>query len=200
MARQNLRGRVDSPANRRQTARPHRAHARAGSPSGPKRRCRGIDVENTALSVWQLRGQFPLSVGIDVVFVAEVAAALHRFGDRYVRRAFTAHEAAYCRAAAEPVSAARFAARFAAKEAALKALQPGGRWVDWRAIEVRRQEAGDCALVLHGGAASLARRRGIDHLVLSMSHEGDLAAAIVIAFRASNIHQPERRNVARDHR
>jgi holo-[acyl-carrier protein] synthase len=130
-----------------------------------------------------------LCVGVDVLSVAEVAAALGRFGDRYVRRVFTPHEAAYCRAAADSVAAARFAARFAAKEAAVKALQPERQWTDWRAVEVRRTKSGSCALVLHGEAASLAARRGIHHLALSMSHEGDLAAAVVVALRATQGHQ-----------
>jgi holo-[acyl-carrier protein] synthase len=124
--------------------------------------------------------------------VVEVAAALDRFGDRYVRRAYTAHEAAYCRAAAGAVTAARFAVRFAAKEAALKALQPACQWTDWRAIEVRRHKSGRCTLALHGKAASLASRRGIQHLALSMSHDGDHAAAIVIALRATRIRERER--------
>jgi holo-[acyl-carrier protein] synthase len=127
-----------------------------------------------------------LSVGVDVVSVAEVAVALSRFGDRYVRRAFTPDEAAYCRAGAGSVAAARFAVRFAAKEAAVKALRPQSPWADWRAIEVRRHASGRCALRLHRQAASLAARRGIQHLALSMSHDGDHAAAVVVALRATN--------------
>jgi len=42
-----------------------------------------------------VRQRFPLAVGIDVVTVAEVASALERYGDRYVRNAFTTQEAAY---------------------------------------------------------------------------------------------------------
>jgi holo-[acyl-carrier protein] synthase len=137
------------------------------------------------------RGGHPLSVGVDVVSVAEVSAALDRFGDRYVRRVFTAHEAAYCLAATGTAGAARFAARFAAKEAAVKALEPEGRWTDWRTIEVRRQTSGACALVLHGEAASLAARRGIRHIALSMSHDGDRAAAVVVALRASHTRHVE---------
>ncbi len=132
----------------------------------------------------RLMGQgLPLAVGIDVISVAEVAVALARFGDRYVRRAFTAREATYCRAAAGAAAAARFAARFAAKEATVKALQPHRRWADWTAIEVRRCRSGRCVLVLHRQAASLATRRGIEHLELSMSHDGDQAVAIVAALR-----------------
>jgi holo-[acyl-carrier protein] synthase len=200
MGRELWEVRVNPRANIRESPQASRLDARAGfagrsqfSPAGKRR-------DNTALSEWQTHSQIPLSVGIDVVSVDEVAAALSRFGDRYVRRAFTAHEASYCSAAAAPVSAARFAARFAAKEAALKALQPEDWWADWRAIEVRRQKSGNCALVLHAEAASLAARRGIDHLVLSMSHEGQVAVAVVVAFRAPNREQPERRHVRCHHR
>src|SRR6187397_1218911 len=112
--------------------------------------------------------RLPCSVGVDVVEVAQVAAAVSRFGERYVRRVFTAHEAAYCQAAAAPVAAARLAARFAAKEAAVKALEPDERWTAWRDIEVQREQTGRCTLRLHGAAARLAERRGIDGLLLSM--------------------------------
>jgi holo-[acyl-carrier protein] synthase len=138
-----------------------------------------------------------LTVGVDVVSVAEVAASLGRFGKRYVRRVFTAHEAAYCLAAADRVASGRLAARFAAKEAAVKALQPDHPWADWRAIEVRRSASGRCGLVLHREAASLAARRGIRHLALSMSHDGNRAAAVVIAFRATT--GPHRHSVERRH-
>ncbi|MGH7634226.1 MAG: holo-ACP synthase [Gemmatimonadaceae bacterium] len=133
-----------------------------------------------------------VAIGIDVVSVAEVAAALDRFGDRYVRRAFNAQETAYCRAARGAAAAARFAARFAAKEATVKTLNPRQPWVDWTAIEVRRGRSGRCALVLHRDAASLAARRGIKHFELSMSHDGDQAIAIVMALR-----QPQRRRRTR---
>ena len=129
---------------------------------------------------------------MDLVSVAEVAAALDRFGDRYVRRIFTEQEAAYCRAARGAAAAARFAARFAAKEAAVKALQPDGPWADWRAIEVRRHRTGRCTLILRREAASLADRRGINHLSLSMSHDGNRAAAFVAASHACNSQPWER--------
>jgi holo-[acyl-carrier protein] synthase len=128
---------------------------------------------------------------LDVVSIPEVAASLERFGDRYIRRVFTRREASFCRAAAPRAAAARFAARFAAKEAAVKALQPDGQWTDWRAIEVRRHKTGRCTLVLRGEAALLACRRGIQDLALSMSHDGDRAAAIVVALRALSSRRPE---------
>ena len=146
----------------------------------------------------QRYGRSALSVGLDVVSVAEVTAALDRFGERYVQRVYTPREAAYCLGGTAAVGARRFAARFAAKEAAVKALAPSSRWTDWRAIEVRRQPSGACALVLQGEAASLAAQRGIDHLALSMSHDGDLAIACVVALRtplSTNASSLEQRHV-----
>jgi holo-[acyl-carrier protein] synthase len=135
-----------------------------------------------------MSSRVPCSVGVDVVAVADVAAAVSRFGERYVRRVFTAEEAAYCQAAAPPVAAARLAARFAAKEAAVKALDPDERWTAWRDIEVHRGRTGRCTLRLHGDAGRLAERRGIDRLLLSMSHEADVAAAVVVALPSTSGH------------
>jgi len=120
-------------------------------------------------------------VGVDVVSVNEVSRSLERFGERYVRRVFTPGEAAYCRAATGRVAAERFAARFAAKEATLKALRPDTTAIDWRSIEVRRHASGWCDVVLHGEAAALAARQGIESLALSMSHDAGCATAVVVA-------------------
>jgi holo-[acyl-carrier protein] synthase len=127
------------------------------------------------------RRSTPVGVGIDLITISDVNEALKRFGDRYVRRTYTTAEAAYCHAASGVAAAARFAARFAAKEAAVKALQPGHRWTDWRAIEVRRHASGRCGLVLHREAAELAALRGVRRLELSMSHDHNHAVAIVVA-------------------
>jgi holo-[acyl-carrier protein] synthase len=124
-------------------------------------------------------------VGLDVVSVKEVSRSLERFGDRYVRRVFTPREAAYCRAGIGRAAAARFAVRFAAKEATLKALRPEAPSGDWRLIEVRRHPSGWCDVVLHGEAAALAARQGIETLALSMSHHAGHATAIVVAQAAS---------------
>jgi len=120
-------------------------------------------------------------VGVDVVSVNEVSRSLERFGERYVRRVFTPGEAAYCRAATGRVAAERFAARFAAKEATFKALRPDTTAIDWRSIEVRRHASGWCDVVLHGEAAALAARQGIESLALSMSHDAGCATAVVVA-------------------
>jgi holo-[acyl-carrier protein] synthase len=130
-----------------------------------------------------------IHVGVDVISVGEVSRSLERFGERYVRRVFTTREAAYCRAAVGRAAAERFAVRFAAKEAILKALRPQGSFLDWRSIEVCRHPSGWCEVVLHGKAAALAGRRGIETLALSMSHDAGCATAVVVAQTGARVGQ-----------
>ena len=114
-------------------------------------------------------------VGIDLVRVSRIEESLNAFGDRFLRRCFTAGEIAYA-TAAPAQRGERLAARFAAKEAARKALRaPDG--LGWRQIEVQREPSGACNLLLHGDAARVA---GPCSTAVSLSHEGDLATAVVL--------------------
>ena len=121
-----------------------------------------------------------LAVGIDLVAVEEVQAAVAKFGDRYLSRVFTDHEVA-CSSGEGVVGARHLAARFAAKEATMKALGPSDGLPAWRSIEVRQEENGRCTLRLSGQAAELARRAELSDFAVSLSHEGNLAAAVVLA-------------------
>ena len=125
-----------------------------------------------------------IRVGVDLCAVADVAAAIERFGDRYLHAVYTADELAYC-AAGGTARADRLAARFAAKEATMKVLRPDDTGIDLRSIEIRRQPGGWCDIHLAGSAAVLAARARIDGLAVSMSHEGGMAAAVVIAGTSS---------------
>jgi holo-[acyl-carrier protein] synthase len=106
--------------------------------------------------------------------------SLDQFGDRFMRRIFTADEAAYA-ARTPALQAEKLAARFAAKEAALKALGMADQGVPWTDMEVLRQPDGRCELHLHGKAAEHAKRMGVAQLALSLTHDGGYAAAIVVA-------------------
>ncbi|MGH9088179.1 MAG: 4'-phosphopantetheinyl transferase superfamily protein [Acidimicrobiales bacterium] len=128
-----------------------------------------------------LPGEQPaVRVGVDLTAVDEVADSVARLGERYLRRLFTDHEVASSRGP-EGLRAESLAARFAAKEAAVKVLRPDGSRPEWRNIEVWRSPDGWCDLRLHGSAAALAARRGVDHLSVSLSHEAGVAVAVVAA-------------------
>ncbi|MCW2606472.1 MAG: ACPS-type phosphopantetheinyl transferase [Frankiales bacterium] len=112
-----------------------------------------------------------VGVGIDVVEVARLARALERT-PRLADRLFTEAEQG------RPVES--LAARFAAKEAVAKALgAPGG--LRWRDAEVVALESGRPVLRLHGGVAEEASAQGISAWHLSLSHDGGLATAVVVA-------------------
>ncbi len=125
-----------------------------------------------------------LAVGVDLVQVDEVAAALADFGDRYLCRVFTEDEVASASNGAG-VSAAHLAARFAAKEAAIKVLRPTDHLPTWRSIEVRQGPSGRCSLRLSGHAAELARLARLNEFAVSLSHQGNIAAAVVLALGKS---------------
>jgi holo-[acyl-carrier protein] synthase len=121
-----------------------------------------------------------IRVGADVLSVRQVTESVARFGDRYLDRVYTEHEI-QSSSGAPAVRAARLAARFAAKEATVKVLRPTGHAPDWRSMEVRRHSGGWCDMVLSGHAAVLAEEAGIKELAVSLTHEGDVAAAVVVA-------------------
>ncbi|HEY2730965.1 MAG TPA: holo-ACP synthase [Polyangia bacterium] len=131
-----------------------------------------------------------MQVGIDLVMVSRVQASLARFGERFLRRVFTDTEIAYATSVPD-LAAERLAARFAAKEAAIKALDLADLGVGWREIEVAREQSGKCRLILHGAARAAADDAGVSELSVSLSHEGDYSAAVVLAVRPEPQHAQE---------
>jgi holo-[acyl-carrier protein] synthase len=128
-----------------------------------------------------------LKVGIDVVQISRVAESLEKFGTEFQRRLFTPGEIAYA-TSAPALAAERFAARFAAKEAAIKALSLANVGIAWTQLEVERAESGECELRLHGQALAAASTAGLTEISLSLSHDGDYATAIVVAFAPALIY------------
>jgi holo-[acyl-carrier protein] synthase len=119
-----------------------------------------------------------LGVGLDVVQVARLERALERT-PRLAERLFTAGERDSANRGV-PRRTESLAARFAAKEAVAKALgAPGG--LRWRDAEVVTDPSGRPRLVLHGGVAEQAAAQGITAWHLSLSHDGGVATAVVIA-------------------
>lgn len=117
-------------------------------------------------------------IGLDIQSIGEVAKSLEEFESRYTNKVFTDYEVTTCAGANE---AASLAARFAAKEAVLKVLDTKRSVPAWKSIEVRREDDGLPRIVLSREAADIARRQGVRHLSLSLSHDGDIASAAVVA-------------------
>jgi holo-[acyl-carrier protein] synthase len=120
--------------------------------------------------------EMPFQVGIDLVCAAEVEEAVRIHGRGYLERIYSEEERAD--SGTDPV---RLAACFAAKEATMKALRSGDEALGWRTIGVYRDGAGRPSLRLTGAAQELAERIDVQGLSVSLTHQGDLAAAVVLA-------------------
>jgi len=118
-------------------------------------------------------------IGVDIVEIARLETSLRRTPD-LAARLFTNAERSW--AAGRQRS---LAGCFAAKEALAKALgAPAGlRWTD---AEVLRHASGRPFLAVRGTVAAAARAEGVGTWHLSLSHDGGLCVAIVIAEYAAS--------------
>jgi holo-[acyl-carrier protein] synthase len=119
-------------------------------------------------------------LGIDIIKVERIRAALDRFGPRFSRRVLTEAEQRYVRDRPETM-----AGRWAAKEAVSKVLGLGVRGIGWRDIEVERLPTGQPAVRLHGRAAARAEQLGMERIALSITHESEYAVAIAFGIRTA---------------
>jgi holo-[acyl-carrier protein] synthase len=117
-------------------------------------------------------------LGIDIIKVDRIKAAIERFGSRFSQRVLTSSEQRYVRDRPET-----FAGRWAAKEAVSKVLGLGVRGIGWRDIEVERLPTGQPSIRLHGRAAARAEQLGMNRVAVSITHEADYAVAIAFGVR-----------------
>jgi holo-[acyl-carrier protein] synthase len=117
-------------------------------------------------------------IGIDIIEIERIKAAIARWDHRFLRRVFTDSELELCQGRAESL-----AARFAGKEATIKALSSPGKTVVWREVEILSGPDGKPRVNLYGLAADQARRLGLIGLEVSLSHSRKNAIALVIGMR-----------------
>jgi holo-[acyl-carrier protein] synthase len=111
-----------------------------------------------------------IGVGIDVVDVVRFGETLKRT-PALRQRVFTAVE--------RELPLGSLAGRFAAKEALAKALgAPDG--LSWLDAEIRNDPDGKPLLTMTGGVGALADKLGARTAHLSISHDGDIASAVVV--------------------
>ena len=118
-----------------------------------------------------------VGVGIDVVPVDRFAETLARTPSM-AARLFTAAE--QLTPAGAPRTPESLAARFAAKEALAKSLGAGGGMA-WTDAEVLVDDVGRPSLVVTGTVLARAESLGVARLHVSLSHDGGIASAVVIA-------------------
>ena len=102
---------------------------------------------------------------------------------RLVPRVFTAREIELSGGAA--LRSASLAARWAAKEAVAKVLVDN-RGLEWHDCELVTGPLGEPVIEVSGTVAAAAAARGIESWLVSLSHDGHMAIACVVAARSGS--------------
>lgn len=120
-----------------------------------------------------------IGIGADLIEVSRVARVYERFGERFLERLFTPEEREYCMARVD--FACALAGRFSAKEAVVKALSPAApTGLAYRDVVVR-SDGNRPTVDLAGAAATLAAERGVEEVMVTISHEKAYAIAFAVA-------------------
>ena len=118
-------------------------------------------------------------IGIDLIEVARIREAIEKYGERFLRRIYTAVEIEYC--SSKKNAAIHYAGRFAAKEAAFKAIERG--WmgdISWKEIEIYNEPSGAPRIVFYGKALELIQDKKITRSFVTISHIEEHATAAVV--------------------
>ena len=123
--------------------------------------------------------------GVDLVDCKRLAEAIHRHGQRFLQRIYTANELAYCCGRKREIE--HLAGRFAAKEAVLKVLGTGWKnGIAWTDIEVMNKPSGQPVVRLSGQCRKIADQQGLSSIIISISHIDTHAIASAIASAESS--------------
>jgi holo-[acyl-carrier protein] synthase len=122
-------------------------------------------------------------VGVDVVDTERFAAVIART-PRLVSRVFTAREIEL--SGGDALRPASLAARWAAKEAVAKVLVDN-RGLAWHDCELVTGSLGEPIIELSGTVEAAAAARGIESWLVSLSHDGHMAIAFVVATRGQGV-------------
>lgn len=123
-----------------------------------------------------------IGIGTDVVQIKRLALVRKRYGQKFIRRIFTAGEQQAAALLTEAQRDSFYAKRFAAKEAFSKALGTGiGAKAGWLDIEVIRNEAGAPSFNLTGQAKkTLEQKCSSSRVFLSLSDDLVATAFVII--------------------
>jgi|ERR1700722_1028663 len=124
-----------------------------------------------------------LGIGNDIIDIRRIEKTIERFGDRFIKRIFTATERDKAQSRSHPV--ATYAKRFAAKEACSKALGTGFRQgVFFSDMGVANLASGKPTMKLTGGALKRLQAMTppgmVAHVHVTITDEAPWAEAHVI--------------------
>lgn len=120
-----------------------------------------------------------IGVGMDIIRISRIQQALDRHGERFIRRVYHPLEVEFSQ---RRVKSAEFLAGcFAMKEATLKAFGDfPGRGIAWCDIYITHEPTGKPVLHVAGNAKMLWDEKGVARGHVTITHDGDIAAAQVV--------------------
>jgi phosphopantetheine--protein transferase-like protein len=120
-------------------------------------------------------------IGIDTTTISEMAGIVDRLGEGALARMFTAGELAASHKAYN--TAEYLASRFAAKEAVFKAVAHllKEKYFDMRMVETFNDVDGSPYIKINDHLQDVINRAGVTNLLITITTEGDLATAFVLA-------------------
>ena len=122
-----------------------------------------------------------IGIGVDMCAISRMEKSIQK--QHFYERVFLEGERAYLDKK-EKSRAQSAAAMFAAKEAVAKALGTGfAGGVSAFVIEVTHDELGAPGIILHGGAKERLEHIGGTRVLLSLTHEGDMATAFAVVVK-----------------
>ncbi|MGD2109521.1 MAG: holo-ACP synthase [Phycisphaerae bacterium] len=120
-----------------------------------------------------------LGHGIDLIECDRIAKVWENHGTRFLDRVLTPAEQERAKQYKKPIPFV--AGRWAAKEAILKMIGTGWRGkITWTDMEILPDERGQPHVTLSGETARIATEKGINRVLLSITHTGHYAAASAI--------------------
>jgi holo-[acyl-carrier protein] synthase len=125
------------------------------------------------------KGSVPRGIGTDLLDQRRIAKVIDNHGERFARRILTPQELLVW---AEKGHGVNFIAkRFAAKEAISKALGTGiAQGISFQHINIYADDLGKPVVELSGKALSRAQSMGGQHVLLSLSDEGEMILAFAV--------------------
>ena len=115
-----------------------------------------------------------IATGIDLIEIERIQQAMNR-SSRFLDRIMTEKEQDQLQR--KDMRPSAVAGSFAAKEAVSKVLGTGIGEIAWREIEILNDGNGAPHVVLHGKARVVAERLGINHILVSITHNRHVAMA-----------------------
>ncbi|MCK4538268.1 MAG: holo-ACP synthase [Candidatus Krumholzibacteria bacterium] len=121
-------------------------------------------------------------IGTDMVSIPRISGLIDRYGERFLHKIFTGDEVE--EGLKRKDIAHFFAARFAAREAFFKALGTGwGVGLSLKEVGVVRKDKGKPTFILSDRVKNALKQQNIAFCHLSLTHDGDMAQALVILER-----------------